>query len=953
MSAAVARLPAPWGSRLRRDRPVPFRFAGKAYQGLEGDTLASALLANGVDVLSRSFKYHRPRGLLTARGLDANAYVQLGDEPNVAADRLPLVPGLVADGQNYRGSLEQDRDHWVERFAKFLPVGFYYKAFYRPKGTWNYWERYIRAKAGLGRLSRDGHHGHHDKAYLFADVAVVGGGPAGLAAAEAAALAGAEVVLVEDEPELGGALRWQRFEGEDGARGRAEALLRDVPALPRVQALTGATCTGLFADNWLAVVRGNRLFKLRAGSVVLATGCLEQPMVFRNNDLPGVTLASAAQRLMRLWGVAPGRQAVVVTANPEGYGAALDLLDAGIELRAVLDLRREPPADPARAALLARGVKVRDGWAVREAVPGRAGARLEGVTVAPVVGEGVLGPDARTLACDTLLTSAGVVPLGQLACGGGARYVHDAALASFVLDGVPDGVRVAGAANHRHALADALADGAQARGAGEPACRSHPWPIFPHPDGKDFVDLDEDQTVGDLLNAIGDGFDDPELAKRYTTTAMGPSQGRHSALNALRIVRRASPLGAEAIPATTTQRPPFVPESFGVLAGRGFEPTRLTAMDHRHRELGGRMMVAGLWHRPAYYGPADQRDSAIEAEVRAVREGVGLIDVSTLGGLEVRGPDAAELLERIYTFNYKKQPVGRTRYVLACDMAGAIVDDGVACRLAEDWFYVTATTSGVDALYRSMLRWNAEWRLDVDVANVTAAYAGVNIAGPRSRAALERLETDVDLSPATFPYLAAREGTLAGVPVRMLRVGFVGELGYEIHCPASYGTALWDALMEAGRAEGIRPFGVEAQRVLRLEKGHLIVGQDTDGLTFPHEAGMEWAVGGRKPFFVGSRAIRAQAARPLARKLVGFTLPPDAAVPPECCLVIKDGAIVGRVTSAARSKACGAVVGLAYVHPDDAAPGSRFTVKLEDGSTVAPTVAPLPFYDPETKRQEL
>jgi sarcosine oxidase subunit alpha len=330
-----------------------------------------------------------------------------------------------------------------------------------------------------------------------------------------------------------------------------------------------------------------------------------------------------------------------------------------------------------------------------------------------------------------------------------------------------------------------------------------------------------------------------------------------------------------------------------------------------------------------------------------------MIDVSTLGGLEVRGPDAAELLERIYTFAYAKQPVGRTRYLLACDMTGAIIDDGVACRFAEDWFYVTATTSGVDVLYRSMLRWNAEWRLDVDVAGVTAAYAGINLAGPLARQVLERLDGDIDLAPTACPYLACRQGQLAGIPVRMLRVGFVGELGYEIHCPASYGAALWDMLAEAGGPSGIRPFGVEAQRVLRLEKGHIIVGQDTDGLTFPQEAGMEWAIAGKKPFFVGQRAIAVQAARPLTRKLVGFTLPSSGPLPEECCLVIRDGAIVGRVTSAARSAAVNAIVGLAYVHPEDAAEGSTFTIKLEDGSTVTPTVAALPFYDPGNARQEL
>jgi sarcosine oxidase, subunit alpha len=946
----ATRLREPWGSRLHRDQPLAFRFEGTAYQGYQGDTLASALLANGVDVLSRSFKYHRPRGPLTLRGLDANCYVQLGDEPNVAADRLPLAAGMVAMGQNYRGSLAHDRDAWIGRVARFLPVGFYYKTFYRPKGSWKYWESYIRAKAGIGRLSRDTPHGHFDKDYRFCDVAVVGGGPAGLAAAEAATFAGAEVVVIEDEPELGGALSWGRFPGEQAAFDRADRLRRELPAMPHLSVMTGATCTGLFADNWLAVIHGQRLTKLRAGTVVLATGCVEQPMVFRNNDLPGVMLASAAQRLMRLWGVAPGRQAVVATANPEGYAAALDLLDAGIALQTVLDLRAAPPACAARDELLARGVRVRDGWTVVEALPGRARARLEGVVVDRITGEGRTALDGTAVACDLVVTSVGTAPLGQLACGVGARFAYDEPLATFRVEGHPEGMRLAGSVNQRHGLAAALADGAAA--SGQPECRSHPWPIFPHASGKDFVDFDEDQTVDDLLNAMADGFDDPELAKRYTTTAMGPSQGRHSALNALRILRRESPLGAEAVGITTTQRPPFLPESFGCLAGRGFEPARLTAMHHQHLALGARMMPAGLWYRPAYYGAPDGRDATIAAEVRAVREGVGMIDVSTLGGLEVRGPDAAELLERIYTFAYTKQPVGRTRYLLACDMTGAIIDDGVACRFAPDWFYVTATTSGVDVLYRAMLRWNAEWRLDVDVANITTAFAGINVAGPLARQVLQRLDGDVDLSASAFPYLACRLGHLAGVPVRLLRVGFVGELGYEIHCPASFGAALWDLLAEAGRDLGIRPFGVEAQRVLRLEKGHLIVGQDTDGLTFPQEAQMEWAIVGKKPFFVGQRAIKVQASRPLTRRLVGFTLPPDGPLPEECCLVIRDGAIAGRVTSAARSAAVGAIIGLAYVHPDDSEPGHRFTVKLEDGSTVTPTVAKLPFYDPTHAKQE-
>ncbi len=405
---------------------------------------------------------------------------------------------------------------------------------------------------------------------------------------------------------------------------------------------------------------------------------------------------------------------------------------------------------------------------------------------------------------------------------------------------------------------------------------------------------------------------------------------------------------------TTTFRPPLVPEKFGQLAGRAFEPVRHTAMHGRHVELGAQMMPAGLWMRPAYYGPKSESAQRIAEEVHAVRNSVGLIDVSTLGGLDIRGPDAAQFIDRMYTWAYEKQPVGRARYVLMADQTGVIIDDGVACRLHDRHFYVTATTGAVDQVYRAMSWFNAQWKLDCDIANVTAAYAGINLAGPKAREVAQRLATDIDFSKEAFPYMAVRTGHLAGVPVRILRVGFVGELGYEIHCPASMGEALWDAIMEAGKPDGIKPFGVEAQRILRLEKGHIIVGQDTDGLTHPAEAGMEWALAKKKPFYVGKRAIDMQIAKGVARKLVGFTLTnTSAAAPKECHLIIRDGSIVGRVTSAVRSPSLAKVVGLAYVPADLAAPGSRFDIRVDGGVMVEAEVIATPFYDPENARQEM
>lgn len=964
------RLPEPWGRHLRRSEAAPrFRFEGRAHNAVAGDTVASALLADGVTMLSRSFKYRRPRGVLTMAGQDANTLVQLADEPNVLADRLAAADGLDLRGQNYTGSLERDRGAWVGAVAPFLPVGFYYKAFYKPKGAWKLWEGVIRKRAGLGEINVKAHHGYFDKMYLFCDVAVVGGGPAGLAAALEAAATGAEVILFDDQPLIGGALNYARFDAA-GTRGAAlgARLSEAVRDHSRLRVVSGAVAEALYDDNWLAVVHGDRLLKVRAGRVVMASGALEQPMVFRNNDLPGIMLGSAAQRLMRLYAVRPGGRAVVATANDHGYGVALDLADAGVDVAAVLDLRSAPPASEMTEAARRRGFTILAGHTVYE---GRGRKRVASVTAAEITGEGECRGAMFDVACDLVCVSVGYAPAAALLCHMGARLVYDERTATLRPDRVPAGLHLAGSVGGTHDIEAVVAEGRHAGWAAVAACGfngraepalphdrgetgvNHPWPIFPHRDGKDFVDFDEDLVVADIENAVADGFADVELLKRYSTAGMGPSQGRQSALAVVRLAARASRRPLSEMGATTV-RPPALPETFGVLAGRAFEPERLTAMHHRHLEAGARMMVAGLWWRPAYYGPAEKREQCIRDEAMAVRTNVGIIDVSTLGGIEVRGTDAAEFMNRMYTFAYKKQEVGRGRYALMTDATGAIIDDGVACRFHENLYYVTATSGGVDGVYRTMLWFNAQWRLDVDIANVTAAWCGINIAGPKSRQVLARIADGVDLSADAFPYMGVREGRVAGIPVRLLRVGFVGELGFEIHAPAARGEALWDALMAAGREEGIRPFGVETQRLLRLEKGHIIIGQDTDGLTHPFEADMPWAVSRKKPFFVGQRAIEVQMGTPLARKLVGFTLKdPSDPVPEECYLTVRGGEITGRVTSAAYSPILEKVIGLAYVAPDQAEAGSPFHIKGAGGRLIGAEVIPAPFYDPDNKRQEL
>ena len=534
---------------------------------------------------------------------------------------------------------------------------------------------------------------------------------------------------------------------------------------------------------------------------------------------------------------------------------------------------------------------------------------------------------------------------------------------------LPAGVFAAGRVNGIYALDDQIADGRRAGieaavFLGAPVAEAierprrkgpspnHPFPIFPHPRGKNFVDLDEDLQLKDIEHAVQEGFDSIELLKRYSTFGMGPSQGKHSNQNTVRILTR---LRGQSLCSTgvTTARPFTTPVSLGHLAGRIFSPHRQTPMHSEHQKLNARFMHAGNWLRPEYYvRQGSSREEAIRAEVKAVRQSVGLIDVGTLGKIEINGPDAAESIERIYTARFSKLKVGMTRYVLMCDETGVIIDDGVAARLAPDRFYVTTTTSGSDSVAREMKRWAILWGLQVVMVNVTGAYAAMNLAGPFSRTVLEKL-TEIDLTPEQFPYLGVREGLVAGIPARLLRVGFVGELGYEIHVPTDSALWVWKQIMEAGNDCGIRPFGVEAQRILRLEKGHVIIGQDSDGLTHPMEAGMEWALKMDKAFFVGQRSLEILGKKPVERRLVGFTLPAGfgGPYPKECHLVIDRGEIAGRVTSVVFSPTLEQIIGLAYVKPEQSQIGNKFRIRVDGGAVVEATVTKTPFYDPDNLRQ--
>jgi sarcosine oxidase subunit alpha len=912
----MSRLPEPFGSRIDRSRCVHFSFEGRPFEGFEGDCIASALAASGQWVLSRSFKYHRPRGVMSMTGADANSLVQLPSDPNVAADLTPIREGLRVTAQNVNGSLERDRDAIIDRFGRFLPVGFYYRTFMGPgrDGWYRRWEPLIRRKAGLGVVDTRAAHRDFEKAHLHCDLLVIGAGPAGLEAAIAAAEAGADVVLCDENPEIGGWLTWGRHDPAVLA-----GLAARIDALPNVRVLTGTVCNGWYEDNWLPLIQGERLYRTRAREVVIATGTIEQPAIFRNNDLPGILLGGAVQRLIRHYGVRPGTTATVLAAGDEGYAVALDLLDAGVALALVADPRPAAAAGAHERDLLAKGVAVARGQGVEEA-QGTAGNRhLARVRVG-----------GRWVDCDLLAVSAGRAPAWQLPCQAGGKVGYDAASASMTLAMPEAPVRLAG-------------------GVAGLDLPQYAQPIVAHAKGRDFVDFDEDLQVKDLQNAVKEGYREIELVKRFTTVGMGPSQGRHSALATARIVAEATGRSVAAV-GVTTARPPVGPETLGVLAGHHEPAERRTALHARHLALGAVMKPVGAWWRPYSYGAG----GAVREEILAVREGVGLLDVSTLGKLEVRGPDAGAFLDRLYTMAHANQPAGRIRYCLMLNEMGSVIDDGVAYRLAEDRFYVTATTGAVARVYADMLFWNAQWRLKVDVLNLTGAFCGLNVTGPKARAVLQSIAGDIDFGRDAFPYLHGREGVVAGVPVRAMRIGFTGELSYELHCPSSHAPALWDAVLQAGRPHGLRPYGLEASRILRLEKGHILIGQDTDALTTPDELGFGWAVSRKKPFFIGKRSIEMRARLGQTRKLAGLRFPADIAeVPGESCLVLKDGAPVGQVTSVGFSPTLGCSIALAYVHVDDATEGSIVTVKCRSGRLITAPVVGHAFFDPSNARQEL
>lgn len=955
MKLRLEKQPLEW---IDRSQPLTFEMEGESIPAFKGDVISSALWAKGLKVMGRSFKYHRRRGLLSLANHDINALFQSADYPNIRGDVVSAEDGLSLTAVNTFGNLTWDAGSLVESIAKFLPVGFYYRAFYSPKFLFPKWESLIRHMAGLGKVDTNWTEERKHKRYHYCDVAVIGAGPSGMSAAIEAAKKGGDVCLIDENPFIGGSLDYQ-YVNEPSLESVRDNLKQTIEEMPNITVISSAYVAGYYGDNWLAVNTQSGLIKLSALSVVVATGVFEQPAVFRNNDLPGVMNASAAQRLIARYGVAPCGEAVILTSNPEGYRAALDLRKAGIQVLAVLDTGR--PRHAWYEQVSDSGIPV---YKEIQSIEAHGKKELDGV-IFQVNGL------SHTLECDGLLMSVGWAPAGGLLYQAGGQFSYDENVQQLLPKTLPQGVFACGRINGVFDVYDQFQDGKQAGlNASEHAkgirltpfdrlkaqtAHSHPYPIWDHPKGKAFVDFDEDVQLKDLKGAIAQGFDNIELMKRFSTIGMGPSQGKHSNMNGIRILAK---LTGKSIDQTgsTTARPMFHPTPVSHLGGMRFRPERQTALHYLHVESNAKFMEAGNWLRPEYYYQSGQnRQACIVAEVLAVRESAGLIDVSTLGKMEVFGSDAANLMDRLYTMTMSNMKVGASRYAVMVDDTGVIIDDGVAVRYSDQHFYVTTTTSSSDSAYRLMQKKIIEWGLDATVLNRTGQIAAMNLAGPNSRKILAQL-TDLDLSNEAFPYLAMRQTQVLGFDATLIRVGFVGELGYEIHLNASDAVPVWQALMAEGEEFGIQPFGVEAQRLLRLEKGHIIVGQDTDGLMNPFEAGMPWTVHLKKPFFIGKPSL-AKLKSLQKRKLVGFELLVEPSVsasgesPLESNLIIESGDIAGRVTSVAWSPNLDKTIGLADVTMEHVELDKLIHIKLTSGALIEARVVPLPFYDPDGKRQ--
>ncbi|KUR74449.1 2Fe-2S iron-sulfur cluster-binding protein [Novosphingobium sp. FSW06-99] len=943
------------GGRIDRSRPLAFSFDGQGYQGFAGDSLASALVASGVTLFGRSFKYHRPRGLVGMGPEEPNALVTVDRgpariTPNLRAPQVALHDGLQAKSQNRWPSLKFDVAALNDVFGALFPAGFYNKTFMWPRSAWEkLYEPVIRQLAGLGDspVARDPD--HYDATYAHCEVLVVGGGIAGITATLEAAAHGGRVILIDEQDELGGGaladpVQWAAL----------DALKEKLAAAGNVTVMTRTTAFGYYHQNFIGATQSltdhlapadasgprERLWRIRAGEVVLAQGAIERPLVFNGNDVPGVMLASAGRMLALRYGVAVGHAVVVMAAHDSGWRDALALAGAGVHVAAIIDVRNVVGADLADAARDA-GIAVHIGCAIT-AVHGR--HAVTGVTFAA----NGTGPACK-LACDAVLMAGGWTPSVHLWSHAKGSLTWSEAWGAY-LPGTPiENCRAVGA-------------GAGAWDMGHGVVTA----VLPsHIDvraQKAFVDFQNDVKARDIHLAVQEGMRSIEHIKRYTTNGMATDQGKTSNLNGLQIASAALGRPVEQI-GLTTFRPPYTPQTFGALMGHHkdalFQPVRKSPIDEWATEHGAVFENVSNWRRARYFPRGgEDMDAAVLRECAAVRRSVGIFDASTLGKIEVVGPDAAEFLNRMYTNPWKGLQPGRCRYGLLLREDGFITDDGVSARMADDRFHLTTTTGGAARVLGMMEDYlQTEWSdLDVWLTSTTEQWAVIALQGPRARDVIAPLVSGIDLGAEAFPHMAVREGTIAGVPTRLFRVSFTGELGFEINVPASEGRKVWEEVWDAGQAHGITAYGTETMHVLRAEKGFIIVGQDTDGTMTPYDMGLDWAVGKKKPDFVGKRSLaRPDMGLPGRKQFIGLLTEDPQDLLEEGAQVVADPdapmpmPMIGHVTSSYRSAALGRTIALAVIADGRARIGQTIFVPMP-GKVIRATVTAPMFYDAEGSR---
>ena len=962
--------------RVDPGTPVPFTYRRKKYLGISGDTIASALYANGVRIFSRSLKYHRPRGLYSLNGECSNCLMEVDGIPNVQAETTLLKSGMRIRPQNVVGTPDYDLMSVVDRFDQLMPSGFYYHYFHRPYKLWPFFQNRLRNAAGLGRLrSTTQMTGIYDELYPSADVCVIGAGPAGIQASMAAAAQGLRVILLEARPWVGGCFDYRTSAYTDNVSlfERARELSLQIEQAENIRLFCNTAVIGCYGNTLITAFQkgrksdafDERYIEIKPASVVVATGCIERPLIFDHNDRPGIMQVSCAHRLARTYGLLPGTCAVFSIGDDLGLEAAIDLSDLGLHVLAVADARLDGQDESLLQEIEKRNIPFRRGWVASQA---HGNQRIKGVTLCTLD-----GMRFRNFECDTLIASAGLTPAAGPLFLCQTKMAYDVFTNFFLPEQLPPNIHAAG---RLVAIADSVAIETSGRLAGLKAAAVCGVPLdeeinsvleelkdlpgsargcklvqAPGMGRKRFVCLDEDVTIKNIYQACDMGFDQIELVKRFSTAGLGAGQGGIPGHNLPMILAQYH--GDEChdmLPSTV--RPPLVPTFLATYAGKRHSIVKQTPLHDVMEQNGAVFRRAGAWKRARYFS----EDKTCRSEIDSVRNRVGIIDVSTLGKFRIFGPDALKALERVYVGDMASVCKGKVKYSAMCNQDGCLMDDGVITLRGENDYYFTTSTGRADATAEWIRYHTRHDGWDFSIVNLTDAFGALNLAGPHARKVLEKL-TDQDLSNESFPFIGYREFMVHDtIPVKAIRLGFVGELSYELHVPASYAQALWDLILAAGQPFDIQPFGLEAQNVLRLEKGHVIIGQETEIRTTLHDLGLGflWHRGKPDTKKIGSRALTFTEHQEGRMKLVGFHME-DAARP------VKDGAIVvnddirGYVCTSRYSFTLKKSIGLALVESELAEIGTRLTF-FEDNmgdQRLYARVAPTPFYDPEGKQMRV